>query len=100
MIFQQERAPSPTKHKFCLLLNYSFQNFCIGRCGSREKPTRTSDLAPPDIFTWESVRDKVFDTTINTLAHLRERERREQSNVLPKKCSTMLGKTYKIDFML
>lgn len=71
--FQQDGAPAHFTRIVRDYLNEEFNNRWIGRRGTIEWPARSPDLTPMDFFLWGYIKNKIYVTSPQDLADLRQR---------------------------
>ena len=78
--FQQDGAPA---HYATVVREWLSENFnhWIGRRGDVEWAPRSPDLTPMDFFFWGVLKQKVYETDIRDINHLKECIERECANI-------------------
>lgn len=70
--FQHDGAPPHNTRAVCEFLNQEFPNRWIGNSGVVRWPARSPDLSPLD-FLWGTLKNKVYNTPIADMNHLRNK---------------------------
>lgn len=71
--FQQDGAPAHTAEETMDFLSSFFQDRLISKGATLPWPPRSRDFSPPDFFLWRHLKNKVFQTQIQSIDHLKIR---------------------------
>lgn len=81
--FQQDGAPAHTAAETMDFLSSFFHDRLISKGATLPWPPRSPDLSPPDFFLWGHLKNKVFQTHIESIDHLKRRITEEINAITP-----------------
>lgn len=73
MWFMHDGCPAHFSRPTRDYLDHTFPQRWIGRGGFIQWPPRSPDLNPMDFFLWGHLKDRVYETTVDTIEELRHR---------------------------